>query len=156
MSAKRTSPRGFTLVEVLLAGIVMAIASVGLSASMIQASRLGSAPREDVAARNAIRDCIAEMAATPFDRVAETYQDHDFDVTGLRVAPGDPDGHVGKIHFEYGPDGSTLYYTVTVRIHWMGRNGDRVEESVHYLSNVRGDTGTPLPLEQLGERLTVQ
>lgn len=144
------SSRAFTLIEVLVAAAVLVIASVALAATMAQSGGIGESGREEMIARNALRACVATLAATPFDRVAADFHNRGFDVPNLTPQPGDPDGQCGEVVFDYGPGGDRSYYTVTVRIRWRGRAGDRVLESVHYLANVRGDTGTPTPLEEIG------
>jgi len=143
--------RAFTLIEVLIAGAVLVIASVALAATMAQSGGIGESGREEMVARNALRGCIATLAATPFDRVAADFHKRGFDVPNLTPQAGDADGQCGEVVFDYGPGGDTSYYAVTVRIRWRGRTGDRVLESVHYLANVRGDTGTPTPLNEIGQ-----
>jgi hypothetical protein len=146
----RAASRAFTLIEVLIAGTVLVIASVALAATMAQTGGLGESGREEMVARNAIRSVVAALAAAPFDRVAADFHNQCFDVTGLTTQTSDADGRCGEVLFAYGPDDDTSFYTVTVRVRWRGRVGDRMMESVHYLANVRGDTGTPVPLEQIG------
>ena len=143
--------RAFTLIEVLLAASVLVIASVALAATMAQSGGIGDSGREEMVARNALRACVATLASTPFDRVAADFHNQGFDVANLTPQTGDADGRCGEVVFAYGPGGDTSYYTVTVRIRWRGRVGDRVMESVHYLANVRGDTGAPTPLEEIGQ-----
>jgi type II secretory pathway pseudopilin PulG len=151
MEEMRTRCRqgGFTLIEVVVSGVILTIASVALAATMAQTTGLAEMPRQEAAARNAIRGIVATLAATPFDKVAALNHNSDFEVQGLTVQPGDADGKCGRVIFEYGPDGDTSFYTVTVRVDWRGRAGDRTIESVHYLANVRGDSGAPTPLEEL-------
>ena len=146
--------RGFSLVEILLAGTVLVIASVALAATMAQSDGLTQGPREEVTARQAIEAVYAALSATPYDQVAVLYQDQGFDVEGLTPIPGDADGLPGTIRFEYGPDGDTSFYTVRIQVAWRGRGGDRTVESVHYLANARGDVGTPTPLEEITPPVT--
>lgn len=144
-----TRQRGFTLIEVLLAGIVLLIASVALAATMAQSHGLASAPREEVKARNAAQSVVAGLAATPFDEVASLYHKRGFPVPGLTPLPGDPDNLPGEVEFAYGPGGDTSCYTVTVRVRWRGATGERGVETIHYLANVRGDTGQPPSLAEI-------
>ena len=145
----RAHGRGFSLIEVLVAGIVLVIASVALAATMAQTAGLTEGPREEIAARHGIQSVYAVLSATPYDQVAPLFQGQGFPVPGLTPQPGDPDGLPGQIVFDYGPGGDTSYYTVTLRVAWRGRGANRLVESVHYLANVRGDTGRPPPLEEI-------
>lgn len=149
--SKWQGDEGFSLIEILFAGTVLMIASVALAATMAQSDGLTQGPREEVAARNAIQSAFAALSATPFDQVAVLFHNQGFQVPALTPVPGDADGLPGEIVFAYGPGGDTSFYTVTLRVNWRGRGGDRVVESIHYLANVRGDVGTPTPLEQIGQ-----
>jgi prepilin-type N-terminal cleavage/methylation domain-containing protein len=141
--------RGLTLVEVIVAAAILSTTGLALAASIAQSHGLVHLPREEVIARNAIRSLLAEMAAAPFDLVAQAYHGTGFHVSPLRATRDDPDGFPGEIHFDYGADGDRSYYTVTVRVQWGSHRDPRVVESVSYLSNIRGDTGTPVPLEEI-------
>jgi hypothetical protein len=145
----RARQRGITLIEVLMAGIVLLIAAVALAATMAQSHGLANAPREEVAARNAAQAAIAGLASTPFDQVAALYHKRGFPVPGLTPLPGDADGLPGEVVFAYGPGGDTSFYTVTVRVRWRGTTGERGIETIHYLANVRGDTGEPPSLAEI-------
>lgn len=146
---RRSHGQGFTLVEVVIAAAILTIAGLALAASVAQGHSLSHAPREYAAARNAIRSCLAEIAARPFDEIAQSFHGRGFAVDPLRAVRDDPDGLPGEIEFAYGPDNDRSFYTVTVRVRWAGLRGDRMIESVSYIANVRGDTGTPVPLEDI-------
>jgi type II secretory pathway component PulJ len=47
--------RGFTLVEVAVAGFILAVTSLGVAVTLAQAGRLEAAPREEMAVRSAIQ-----------------------------------------------------------------------------------------------------
>jgi Tfp pilus assembly protein PilV len=140
---------GFALVEVLTAGFVLALAVLGLSASLANGSRLADASREELVARDAIRDTLARLAATPFDQVALTYHTRGFRVDAIEAVKGDLDGLPGAIIFEPGPADSRDVYRVTLRVQWRSTSGEHVIESTHYLANVRGDPGTPPTVEEV-------
>ena len=116
-----------------MAGIVLLISAVALAATMAQSHGLASAPREEVSARNAAQAAVAGLASTPFDQVAALYHKR-FDAIfeNPQFAGGD-----------------TSFYTVTVRVRWRGTTGERGIETIHYLANVRGDTGEAPSLEDI-------
>jgi prepilin-type N-terminal cleavage/methylation domain-containing protein len=147
--ARRSDRRGFTLLEVLVGSGVLAITGLALAASLAQGHELAQSPREETLARNAIRSVLAELGAARFGDVARAFHGMGFGCPPLRPQRGDPDGLPGEIRFEYGPGGDRSCYTVTVRVRWEGRRGPRVVETVAYLSNVRCDTGEPVPLEEI-------
>ncbi|MEE8104875.1 MAG: hypothetical protein V3T86_05010 [Planctomycetota bacterium] len=149
LARDRRGEAAFTLLEVLVAGIVLTVSTVGLAVVLAQSHELIQSPRQEVAARNWIRSIYAELAAAPFDGVAATYHRRNFDVPPLFAIADDPDGLPGEVVFEYGPNGDTSYYTVTVSVRWRGTKGARQVRSVHYLANVRGDTGNPITLEEI-------
>ena len=145
--ARRRPSRGFTLIETLVAGFVLTISSVAFAAMLAQGKNIIEMPREEHAARAAIAGVFAEIAGTPYDQLAGQFDRGGFDVPGLRPVTGDGDGLCGEIGFDYGPNGELNVYTVTARVRWRGATGDRSIEVVRYLANVRGDTGTPPPLQ---------
>lgn len=138
----RPQGRGFALVEVLTAGFVLALAVLGLSASLANGSRLAEGSREELAARDAMRDMLARLEETPFDKVALAYHTKGFSAGSLDALRGDPDGEPGEILFGPGPDGTFGVYRVTLHVRWHSAAGERAIESTHYLANVRGDPGT--------------
>jgi len=137
---------GFTLVEVTVAGFVLTIASVGLAVTLAQGAALSKNPRSEITARHAMQAVLAEIQSTTFAEVGTRFHNVGFPVADLKAVPGDADGLPGEVVFGYGPEGDTSYYTVTVRVRWQVGGGERVVESVRYVSNMRGDTGTPSPL----------
>ncbi len=137
---------GFTLLEVMVAGLVLTIASVGLAVTLAQGASLAKNPRDEMTARQIVQGVLAEIQSTPFAQVGELFHQRGFAVPGLKAAKGDGDGLPGEILFGYGPGGDISYYTVTVRVRWQAGGGERMVESVRYVANVRGDTGTPRPL----------
>ncbi len=138
--------RGFLLVETLVAGFVLTVASLALASALAQGNRTAETPREEYAARTAIGGIFADLSGTPFDQAATVFNGMDFEVPGLRPVRGDGDGLPGEVTFTYGPNGEQNVYTVTARVRWQGTAGERSIEVVRYLANVRGDVGVPPPL----------
>jgi len=134
--------RGFALVEVLTAGFILSLAVLGLSATLANGSRLADGSREEMCARDAIRDTLARLEEAPFDKVALTYHTRGFQVDALDAVKDDLDGQPGEIVFAPGPDDAKDVYRVTLRVRWRSAGGEHVIESTHYLANVRGDPGT--------------
>jgi len=140
---------GFALAEVLIAGFILALSVLGLSASLANGSRLSDVSREDLIARDAIRDTLARLQEAPFDQVAMQYDTRGFRADPLAAVHGDLDGLPGEIQFEAGPEGSVDVYRVTLRVRWHSTGGDRLIESVHLLANVRGDPGIAPTVEEV-------
>jgi len=156
MGRTTTRPRGragFALVEVLTAGFVLALAALGLSASLANGSRLADGSREEMLARDAMRETLARLQEAPFDTVAMTYHTRGFRVDGVSALKDDVDGLPGEIIFGPGPADAPGIYRVTLRVQWRGVNGVRTIESDHYLANVRGDPGVAPTIEEVEARL---
>ncbi|HEX5135953.1 MAG TPA: hypothetical protein VFY93_03195 [Planctomycetota bacterium] len=155
---RRAAPlqRGFALVEVLTAGLVLALAALGLSATLANGSRLADGSREEMLARDAIRDTLARIAETPFDKVALNFHHGRFSAGPLPAVTDDPDGWPGEILFEPGPEDSRDVYRVTLRMRWKGAGGERVIESVHYLANVRGDPGVVPTMDEVEQAIAAR
>lgn len=142
----RRTQGGFTLIEVLFACFILAVASVALAGAMATGTRLSEGPRLEMNARTAMQAKFAEITATPFASIVTNFQNRGFAVAGLTPAKGDGDGLPGEILLAYGPDGNTDFYTVTLRVRWQDGTQVRTVESVRFIANVRGDSGTPAPL----------
>jgi len=148
--------RGFLLVEILTAGLILALAVLGVSASLANGSRLADGSREEMLARDAIRDTLARIAEAPFDKVALTFHHGKFSAGPLAAVADDPDGWPGEIIFEPGPEDSLDVYKVILRVRWKGTGGERVIESTHYLANVRGDPGVAPTMEEVEQALAAR
>jgi len=114
-SKRRLKPdeKGMTLVEVMVAAVILAVALFGLLASLSYASRLIRAQKEINIAKNAARGIIESMRmydtgyiyayynSNPLDdpNGPNTAPGDNFSAQGLDAQSGDPDGFVGKIEF---------------------------------------------------------
>ena len=148
--------RGFALVEVLTAGFILSLAVLGLSASLANGSRLADGSRQELVARDAIRDTLARLQEAPFDKVALTYHTRGFRADAIDAVSGDLDGLPGEILFAPGPDDAQDVYRVTLRVRWRGVGGERVVESSHYIANTRGDPGVAPTVEEVEAALAAR
>jgi len=137
---KHQSTRAFSLVELLIASMLLAIVSIGVAAAMVQTPHLTRSAREEVAIRMAMRSVVSEISAAPFSEVVATYQGFAFDIAGIEAAKDDEDGLPGSVRIETVGTAAATYYIVTVNVRWRGVAGLRTLSTVHYLANVRGDT----------------
>lgn len=111
-SPPRRHPRGgFTLVEIMMVFILMAISIAIFSSTVASTSSQREQSRRQMIAVNAARNIVEEMRNMPFKDIYATYNsraDDDpsgagtapgmyFDVEGLEPAQGDSDGFVGTV-----------------------------------------------------------
>ncbi|MGH7162545.1 MAG: type IV pilus modification PilV family protein [Planctomycetota bacterium] len=134
---------GFSLIEVVIAGFSLTLTVLGLTAALSYSHTLTEASREEIVARQAMREVLGRIGETPFDRVASDFHATGFAVPGLRPQAGDSDGMPGEVVFSDGPFSLTGTYEVTVRVRWRGACGARAVEGAHFLANTRNDPGVP-------------
>ncbi|MHC4955684.1 MAG: prepilin-type N-terminal cleavage/methylation domain-containing protein [Planctomycetota bacterium] len=146
MTARRVGrSRGFTFAELLAAVAILGIVAVGIASAMVQAPRLSRVAREEMIVRSAMRGMVAEISAAPYSEVAAAFAGQGFEVPGLPASDVDADKLPGAIRIDAIQEGTARYYRVTLTVDWQGVSGARTLQSVHYVSNVRGDTAEPLP-----------
>lgn len=103
---------GFSLVELLIAVVVLTVAVTGFSSSVLSSLVLNRLNRESDLAQQAARRMLEEIQGEEFEQVfacynlqagdyagAGTEMGVGFDVPGLDPLPGDADGLVGRIQF---------------------------------------------------------
>jgi hypothetical protein len=132
---------GFTLIEVTFAGFVLAVTVLGLTATLTTGHKLTQSSREEVTARYAMRNMLAQLSDANFETVSEAFNAKGFAVEGLHPAETDKDGLPGEVIFEAGPEDAPSMHKVTLRVCWQGHTGERSIENVHYIANVRGAPG---------------
>jgi prepilin-type N-terminal cleavage/methylation domain-containing protein len=106
-------PEGFTLVELIVAVVVLAIAIGGISSSMVSSMALNRVNGETAIAQQAARGALEALGGVPFDEIWAVYNADPADDGGLSLAargpnfavPGldpqdaDIDGMCGRIEF---------------------------------------------------------
>lgn len=102
---------GFTLVEVLVAVLVLVCALTAFTRSLLGTVQLGRSNREAALATEGARGVIEAFYAADFEDVFALYNETaaddpiadtpgaDFDVLGLAARDDDVDGRVGKVRF---------------------------------------------------------
>ncbi len=102
---------GFTLVEVMIAIVLLCLAMLGFSRSIVSSMVASSTDREVRTAAEASRGALERLSGSDFSEVFKLYNgdpadDPDgagsapgstFDVTNLDSLDGDPDGQVGEV-----------------------------------------------------------
>ena len=144
-SRRAAGSRGFSFVELVLAVGVLAIVAVGVASAMVQGPRLARVARDEMMVRSSMRGMVAEISSAPYSEVAAAYAGQGFEVPGLAASPVDADKLPGVIRVDEIREGVARYFRVTLTVNWQGVQGTRTIQSVHYISNVRGDTAQPLP-----------
>lgn len=113
---------GVTLIEVLMATLILAIALLGLVGAILNIHRMDRTAREIGLATDGASEILETILSEDVTTIEETYDAGGFEVAGLSARPDDPDGQVGRIAvLREGPE----YFRVTVRVEWTGTGGDR-------------------------------
>ncbi|MBI5366827.1 MAG: prepilin-type N-terminal cleavage/methylation domain-containing protein [Planctomycetes bacterium] len=115
-SVRPAGRRGFTLLEALLACIVIVIALLGLAATLSYISRSDMSAQETSDALNAARAEIETLRATSFAQLA-ALANTEFAVTGLRGLNPTGTIQVNTVN--------PALYDVTVTVSWRGVMGER-------------------------------
>lgn len=109
----RRSRAGFTLIDVMMAAIVLAVAISGLSGSILVALSLNRVNRDTAVAQQAARLAIEQLESRTFNEIFAAYNGNagdnaglgtpavgpGFAVAGLEPLPGDADGMCGRFMF---------------------------------------------------------
>ena len=106
---------GFSMIEVVLAGVVLSIAFVGLSSTMVQGHVITADTRDEHIARRAIRSKMAEIRATEFTSVGKNFHNTKSNVDGLQGVPRNTGGYKKplSVTVESGPTDGLLRITLT-------------------------------------------
>jgi len=109
----KPSQQAMTLIEVMIAAVIIVIATLGLLQAFALSTRLNDEAKEKTIAMEAAREKLEELRAYEFKEIyrAFNYDSYDdpggpgtgpgpnFEVEGLNVRPGDYDGMAGRIVF---------------------------------------------------------
>lgn len=109
----RRSCAGFTLIDVMMAAVVLAVAISGLCGSILVAMSLNRVNRDTAVAQQAARLAIEQLEGRAFNEVFAAYNGNvaddaglitaapggGFAVAGLEPLPGDADGQCGRVMF---------------------------------------------------------
>lgn len=101
---------GFSIVEVMVAAALLAIAISGISGSMLSALALNNVNRDTSIAQQAARRVIEQAHGVQFDQIFFAFNSVAGDTVGIEFGPnfavpglepiqGDPDGFVGQVMF---------------------------------------------------------
>lgn len=115
----RRSREGYTLVEVMVAAMVVGIAVLGAISAILSSVGLTRVNRDTAVARQAAQRRLEELQAVPFAEIFAAFNDDPADdaglsvpapgsgfvVEGLRAVDGDPDGLCGRVSFPVDPAG---------------------------------------------------
>ena len=148
---KKHKERGFTLIEVTLAGVVFAIAFMGLSAALAQGTHLNDTAREALNVATATRSLFEEINDTPWEQIQDKYHKFGFEIEGLAPDP-ETGGPVGTVLVE-DVDSVPGLKKVTLVVRYR-RHGDiKTTALVRYLTAARlfGNTTDPNGPEGEGE-----
>ncbi len=132
--------RGFTALEVIITGSVLAVAACALVAALVNAMTLASVNRETATAAEAAREVVERLHGVPCTMVFRTFNADPYDdPNGIGTAP------TGVFRFDPG-NGPTADGDLTVQVLMPLGYGGRVREDV-----VNPDLGMPRDLNGDGE-----
>jgi prepilin-type N-terminal cleavage/methylation domain-containing protein len=112
-------PAGFSLLEVMFAAVILAIAISGAASAMISAMRLDRVNRETTVAMLEARSVLEQLQSLDFEAIYAAYNQSaaddggvavpgpNFAVPGLSPDPADADGIVGRVSFPEVQNGAT-------------------------------------------------
>ena len=117
---------GFTLLEAIIAIIIIAIALMGLISVFARTMTIESINAEENQAMNAARGKMELISLMGYDSVVETFanaSNANFPVAGLTPIEGDKDDLAGRVAISDHPGEKRSYVDVTVMVEWTGSGG---------------------------------
>lgn len=133
---RRGSSAGFTLIEVVLASAIFAVSLVGLGCTMAHGHAITTDVRDELLARRAMRSRLTDLQAAPFDEIAETYNNKNYQVTGLTGVLNNDGNAVNplKIVVAEGPADGCLKVTMTMTWNMQGKT--KTLTQIHLLTKI--------------------
>ena len=119
---------GFTLVEVMFAAVVLAVATLGFTAAILDGYRSAAGNRETEAAARAARDVIEEVRAYARehgDSVVDEYDGLERDVPSLLFHERNRGALSVAVRHQNPHEPESRLIAVRVDVKWTGRWGDR-------------------------------
>ncbi|HLF92658.1 MAG TPA: prepilin-type N-terminal cleavage/methylation domain-containing protein [Planctomycetota bacterium] len=113
--------RGFTLLEVMIALSVIAVALFAALSMILQTASSKESMREQEIAKEAASAKIEEIKARTFAQIYSTYNGAAFTVDGLNAPTGTGRG-LGAVAIDAT---NPNLYEITVTIRWKGTQGER-------------------------------
>ncbi len=127
--------RAFSLVEVIVTSGLVAVFMLGLVSLTSSSNMARDATRGSDLAREAARQQLEQVMATPFASVATSYAaPYTFAVPGLSPVAEDTQPGSVTIDTTTAPASSTLF-RVVVTVRWRGLDGDRQMELSTYMAD---------------------
>lgn len=121
MNTRQPRRSGFTLLEVLIASIVLSIALMGLISAIFYIHAINQGARENEIALRKATEMMEEVLSQDIDTVTADYDQLAFDVEGLSEQSTDPDARVGLVDID---DTNPDLVLVHIEVLWRGRTGN--------------------------------
>lgn len=132
-----------TLIEVLIATVILTTAVLGLSMVSATTNDLRAAGLEKAAAMHAAEAQLAAVEATDFTQIIAQHNNRGFAVTlpgkvgnALDAVPGDADGMPGLITITAPTGDAAHLLEIDVKVIWKGRHGSQQVERIMRLSSL--------------------
>lgn len=143
IGTRRARVGGFTLIEVMIATVILVTAVLGLANVSVTTGALHNTGVEKAAAIHSVERELAAVAATAFATIQATHDGRGFSVTlpgeanaALHALKTDGDGLPGLIRVT-APTGDPAHLLeIRVVIDWQGRNGPQHYERTIRLSSI--------------------
>ncbi|MGH7294607.1 MAG: type IV pilus modification PilV family protein, partial [Polyangiaceae bacterium] len=122
------SERGFTILEVLIAAVVIAVGLLGLMSTISNSLQLSQTSRETQIATTAAQNKVEEIrdlaqSTTTFAIVMTTFANQTFDVDGLAPMPSNLKAH-GVVTFLSEPEAAAAFGLASVDLNGNGVTTD--------------------------------
>jgi Tfp pilus assembly protein PilV len=132
-----------TLIEVLIATVILTTAVLGLSIVSATTNDLRAAGLEKAAALHAVEAQLSAVEATDFAQIIATHNNRGFAVTlpgkvgnALDAVQGDADGLPGIITVTAPTGDAAHLLEIDVKVIWHGRHGNQQVERIMRLSSL--------------------